>query len=62
MLVPASAIKSVVFIGNVDDKGEFIPRATGFLVRANLPGSVLLPYLITAEHVVTGMQSSGLEI
>jgi hypothetical protein len=64
VLVPASASRSVVFIGSVDDEGVFTPRATGFLVNAVelRPESIAYPYLVTAEHVISGMLTRDMDI
>jgi hypothetical protein len=64
VLVPTAACRSVVFIGNVDPEGAFVPRATGFLVHAArfLPGAMFFPYLVTAEHVVNAMHQKGMEL
>lgn len=39
--------RTVVFLGNINEKGEYCPHATGFLV--NIQG---ITHLITAKHVV----------
>lgn len=64
MLVPNTALRSVVFIGDINSEGAFTPRATGFLVRAGegLPGSVFFHYLVTAEHVISGMVTKRMSI
>ena len=62
MHVPASARRCVIFIGEVDN-GNFLPRATGFLVVTGEKSSDdHFPYLVTAEHVVEGMTHAGKEI
>lgn len=41
--------RTVVFLGNMSDEGEYSPYATGFLV--NIQGVI---HLVTAKHVVMG--------
>lgn len=63
MHVPEKARRSVIFIGSKNEHGAFIPRATGFLVLSHSKGDDhALPHLVTAEHVISGMQSRGIEI
>jgi hypothetical protein len=62
MRVPSKARKSVVFIGSMAN-GVFTPRATGFLVQSRARDEEhAFPHLVTAEHVVSGMLSRGMEI
>jgi len=60
MLVPDKLRKIVVFIG-IKKSGGFQPRATGFVVSYFEHGG-RFDYLVTAEHVVAGLQSAGHEI
>jgi len=63
MRVPASARRSVIFIGEMLD-GRFVPRATGFFVyTGDTQGEDdHLAYLVTAEHVISGMAHRQKEI
>jgi hypothetical protein len=49
--------KNAVFIGAWQD-GQFIPKATGFVVSVQ-EGQYTFPYVVTAEHVVVGLQGRG---
>jgi hypothetical protein len=63
MHVPEKVRRSVVFLGSKNEHGVFIPRATAFLVQSHSKGDDhVFPHLVTAEHVVSGMQAKGLEI
>ena len=63
MHVPAKVRRSVIFIGSVDGDGAFTPKATGFLVITHSTGDDSgFPCLVTAEHVVSGMLTKGMEI
>jgi hypothetical protein len=63
MRVPNKARKSVIFIGSVDDAGLFTPRATAFLVLTHSKGDDrAFPAVVTAEHVISRMQTKGHEI
>src|ERR1700732_3172622 len=63
MHVPEKVRRSVVFIGSKNERGVFVPRATGFLVHTHSRGDdQVFPHLVTAEHVISGMQTKGLEI
>ena len=60
--VPSLARQCVVFIGECST-GKFRLRATGILVLAWDQGSDWqFPYLVTAEHVVSGLHSRNMEI
>ena len=62
MHVPSSARRCVVFIGEMS-QGKFIPRATGFLVvTGERDRAYHVPYLVTAEHVISGMAHADKEI
>jgi uncharacterized protein YuzE len=61
MRVPDELLRCVVFIGIKDARGRFKPRATGFIGAIN-DLSHRWQYLVTAEHVVSGLQSRGSEI
>lgn len=56
MHVPNTARRSVIFIGEMIDGDVFRPRATGFFVGVP-SGKIrgMLTYLVTAEHVITGL-------
>ncbi len=63
MFVPDEVRKSVVLIGAME-RGTFRPRGTGFLVLAyqrRIP-DVAFPYLVTAEHVLAGMQRNRIDV
>jgi Trypsin len=60
MPIPDEVRKSVLFIGS-RESGEFRPRATGFLCVWHEDG-FNVQYLITAEHVVSGMMTRGWDI
>jgi hypothetical protein len=60
MLVDDGVRKCVLFIGTKID-GRFRPRATGFLVSIAEDG-FRFSYLVTAEHVISGLQTKGHEI
>lgn len=62
MRVPNNARRSVVFIGIIQD-GSFKPKATGFLVHTMDSGlDYQFPYLVTAEHVVSGLMTKGFDL
>jgi hypothetical protein len=60
MLVPDYLRKIVVFIG-IKKSGRFLPRATGFVV-SHYEDDGHFDYLVTAEHVVSGLQTEGHKI
>jgi hypothetical protein len=60
MLVPDSLRNCVLFIG-IKEGDEFHPRATGFAVIVK-EFDFEWGYLVTAEHVVSGLISKGHEI
>jgi hypothetical protein len=60
MPLPDEIRKSVLFIGS-REKGTFRPRATGFLCLWH-EASFKFQYLVTAEHVVSGMTTKGWDI
>jgi len=60
MQIPDILRKCVLFIGIKKDD-QFLPRATGFLTIINEFGYEWM-YLVTAEHVVSGLISKGHEI
>lgn len=60
MLVPERARKCVLFIG-IKQCGQFKPRATAFLVEIE-DQQQTWKYLVTAEHVVSGLQNRNHEI
>jgi hypothetical protein len=63
MHVPEKVRRSVLFIGNVNERGDFVPRATAFLVQSHSKGDdEAFPHIVTAEHVVSGMQTKGMDI
>ena len=47
--------KNAVFIGVWED-GQFTPKATGFVVTVR-EGQYTFPYVVTAEHVISGLQT-----
>ena len=52
-----------MFVGDINERGVFRPRATGFVV--GVPSSKadrLFAYLVTAQHVVVGLTQAGKEI
>lgn len=57
MFVPNRARRSVVFVGDLTERGTFRPRGTAFFV--GIPSSkqgLAFPYLVTAQHVVVMLQ------
>src|SRR5580658_376217 len=63
MHVPEKIRRCVIFLGSKNEHGVFIPRATAFLVYSHSKGDdTAFPHIVTAEHVVSGMQTKGLEI
>jgi hypothetical protein len=46
--------KTIVFLGNINDKGEILPSATGFLVSINN-----YIHLVTAKHVIVNPQNEA---
>jgi hypothetical protein len=60
MALSDSLRKSVLFIG-VRQGDKFKPRATGFLCSW-LQGTMRFQYLVTAEHVISGLLTKGWEI
>ena len=60
MLVPDRARKCVVFLG-IKEGGQFKPRATAFSVEI-LDQQHRWRYLVTAEHVVSGLLTKGHDI
>jgi hypothetical protein len=63
MHVPEKVRRSVLFIGSKNERGAFIPRATAFLVQSHSKGDdQAFPHLVTAEHVISGMQTKGIEV
>lgn len=61
MLVPEHARQCVVFIGTKEADKRFQPRATGFFVSYLVEGGAFL-YLVTAEHVISGLSTRGHDI
>ncbi len=59
MLVPNVVRKTVVFIGARRGK-KFKPLATGFVVSV-VTGGYRFIHIVTAEHVLVGMQSKGID-
>lgn len=65
MHVPDRARRSVFFLGNKEKDGSFRPRATAFYVLTSdhdPPRPPYFTYIVTAEHVISGMQEKGWEI
>jgi hypothetical protein len=63
MHVPERVRRSVVFVGSKNERGVFVPRATAFLVQSHSKDDdQAFPHLVTAEHVISGMQTKGLDI
>lgn len=60
MLVPERARKCVAFIG-IKQGGQFRPSATAFLVEVE-DQQHRWKYLVTAEHVISGLQNNNHEI
>jgi hypothetical protein len=60
MFIDDRVRKCVVFLG-AKEKGAFRPKATAFYVAIQDHG-VGFRYLVTAEHVVSGLQTKGQEI
>lgn len=50
-MLPKHLLQCVLFLG-VMEKGQFSPRATGFVVSVNHDDKFGFRYLVTAEHVV----------
>jgi hypothetical protein len=61
MRVPEGLLHCVLFIGIKDGKGRFLPKATGFMAAID-DFDHQWAYLITAEHVVSGLQAKGHKI
>lgn len=61
MKVAANIKNSVCFLGT-EEHGKFVPKATAFFVgvRAKYEGSFI--YLVTAEHVLVGLQQNGQKV
>jgi hypothetical protein len=57
MRVPDFVLKAGHFIG-VKERGKFYPRATAFVISIEDRGS-RFPYLVTAEHVISGLITKG---
>lgn len=60
MRVPDGARKSVLFLGD-KTTGGFTPRGTAFVVSLT-EGEHRWHYLVTAEHVVSGMVTRGYDV
>jgi hypothetical protein len=57
MFVPNRARRSVVFIGDLTDRGVFRPRGTAFFVGVpSTKHGLGFAYLVTAQHVVVMLQ------
>lgn len=52
-------LKNVLFIGVMKDN-EFIPKATGFLAAVPSKKDEAFVYVVTAEHVISGLQQKGI--
>jgi hypothetical protein len=62
MYVDDTVRKSVLFLGNKDEKsGQFIPRATAF-VASVVEGGLGFRFLVTAEHCIAGFAEKGWEL
>jgi hypothetical protein len=61
LFVPRQLMRSVVFIGVLDENGIFLPKATGFFVNAG-EGDFMFPHLVTAEHVYTGLVQKDFDL
>jgi hypothetical protein len=61
MAVNEAVRKCVLFLGT-KEKGKFRPRATAFVVSIRAEIDIGWRYLVTAEHVVSGLVSRGHEI
>jgi hypothetical protein len=60
MRVPSQARRSVIFLGVLKSGGVFTPRATAFLIiTREADNDWMFPYIVTAEHVVSGILLSG---
>jgi hypothetical protein len=55
--VPERVRKNVVFVG-IEEAGQFVPKATAFIVSCSLGGK-RFDHFVTAEHVISGMQTKG---
>lgn len=51
MRIPNQALRCVVYIGEISERGNFFPRGTGFLAVIDHRAPLAL-YLVTADHVV----------
>lgn len=60
VFVEDSVRRCVAFVGTKTD-GRFRPRATAFLVSVSEHG-FRFAYLVTAEHVITGLLTKGMEL
>jgi Trypsin-like peptidase domain len=60
MRVPDEVLKCVVFIG-IKNENVFIPKATGFLVSSTHDNAGFF-YVVTAEHVISGLSAKKDEI
>jgi len=61
MFVRDDVRKCVLFLGT-KEKGKFRPRATAFVVSMIESPQIGFRYLVTAEHVIVGLQEKGKEI
>ena len=61
MRVPNGFLDSVFFVCTENNKGEYIPGATGFFVAVQLEG-FSFTYAVTARHVVEDPKSDTLHI
>jgi hypothetical protein len=59
--VPDDAHKCVAFLGIRDEHGRFFPRATAFFARITDHQHEWI-YLVTAEHVVSGLMTRGHDV
>src|SRR5262249_26970143 len=63
MHVPEKIRRCVIFLGSKNERGVFIPRGTAFLVDSHSKGDAeVFPHIVTAEHVISGMLTKGIEI
>jgi hypothetical protein len=60
MRVSDQAVKTVAFIGTMED-GRFRAKATGFFVTSEVMQYTFASF-VTAEHVVSGLLSKGLDL
>ncbi|MEA2489014.1 MAG: hypothetical protein QOH21_806 [Acidobacteriota bacterium] len=59
MLVSPQLLRTVVFLSQLNDHGEQVPKGTAFLVVHPLTEESGFPYLVTARHVIEAARATG---